>query len=315
MQVSSTERGNGYVRCVLDGTAVYSYYYSPNASLDIFQADLDDLEGSIRQCPGPIIVTGDFHANSRSWSGGPEDRRGQLLDEMKGSLDLIVINQPEMATFQRRSSSSVLDLTFLRPTLRKHLREWTVLEEESLSDHRWDLSLCFEIKSRKRGAPRTKSTGWAVKKFNRDAFSEWIAGTSELDKTRTTDELMQHYTTEISRACDASMPRRRHHKNQRPAFWWNPEISELRNSCKKHRRKAQRARKSKRPRQEEEGDKYRDVRKLLRNAIKQSKRQCWKALCTDVDRDPWGTPYRLVIRKLQTSRGAVAPTDVTKYSK
>ena len=49
MQVTSTERGNGYVRCVLDGTAVYSCYYSPNASLDIFQADLDDLEGSIRQ--------------------------------------------------------------------------------------------------------------------------------------------------------------------------------------------------------------------------------------------------------------------------
>ena len=36
MQESSTERGNGYVRCVLDGTAVYSCYYSPNASLDIF---------------------------------------------------------------------------------------------------------------------------------------------------------------------------------------------------------------------------------------------------------------------------------------
>ena len=111
------------------------------------------------------------------------------------------------------------------------------------------------------------------------------------------------------------MSRRRHHKNQRPAFWWNPEISELRNSCKKQRRKAQRARKSKRPGQEEEEDKYRDARKLLRNAIKQSKRQCWKALCTDVDRDPWGTPYRLVIRKLQASRGAVAPTDVTTVLK
>ena len=102
------------------------------------------------------------------------------------------------------------------------------------------------------------------------------------------------------------MPRRRQHK--RPAFWWNSEISELRNSCKKQRRKAQRARESKRPEQEEV--KYKDVRKLLRNAIKQRKRQCWKALCTDVNRDPWGTPYRLVIRKFQVSRGAVAPTDV-----
>ena len=72
-QVSSTERGNRYIRYVLDGTAVYSCFYSPNASLEIFQADLGDLEGSIRQWPGPIIVAGDFNAKSRSWSGGPED--------------------------------------------------------------------------------------------------------------------------------------------------------------------------------------------------------------------------------------------------
>ena len=114
---------------------------------------------------------------------------------MMVSLNLIVINQPGMATFQRRASSPVLDLTFLCPTLRKYLREWTVLEEELLSDHRY---VCFEFKGLKRDAPRAKSTGWAVKKFDRDAFSECISGTSELDKTRTTDELTRHYTTEIS---------------------------------------------------------------------------------------------------------------------
>ena len=75
-QVSSTERGNGYIRCVLDCTAVYSCYYLLYASVEIFQADLDDLEGSIRQWPGPIIVAGNFNAKSRSWSGGPEDRSG-----------------------------------------------------------------------------------------------------------------------------------------------------------------------------------------------------------------------------------------------
>ena len=155
----------------------------------MFQADLDDLEGSIRQWLGPILVAGDFNAKSRPWSGGPEDGRGQLLDEMIVSLDLIVINQQEMATFVRRAPSSVLDLTFLRRTLRKYLHEWTILEKESLSDHR---DVCFEFKSRKCDAPRAKPTGWAVKKFDRDAFAECISGTSELDKTRTTDELTQH---------------------------------------------------------------------------------------------------------------------------
>ena len=267
---------------MLDGTAVYSCYYSPEASLEIFQADFDDLEGSIRQWSRPIIVVGDLNAKSRSWSGGLEDRRGQLLDEMMVSLDLTVINQPGMATFERRASSSVLELTFLRPTLRKHLREWTVLQEESLSDHRY---VCFVFKSRKRDAPRSKPTGWAVKKFDRDAFAECISGTSELDKTkdngRTDAEL--HNLNKASVRCIYA-------QEKTIQFWWNTEISELRNNCKKQRRKAQQARKSKRPKQEEEEDKYKDARNLLRNAIKQSKRQYWKALCTDVDRDPWGTP-------------------------
>ena len=122
--------------------------------------------------------------------------------------------------------------------------------------------------------------------------------------------MTRYYTTEMCRACDASMPRRKQRKNQRPAFWWNSEISAMRNSCKKQRRKAQRVRKRKRPEQEEEEDRYKDARKLLRNATKQSKRQCWKALCADVDRDSWDTPYRLVVRKLQTSQGSGAPKDV-----
>ena len=49
---------------------------------------------------------------------------------------------------------------------------------------------------------------------------------------------------------------------------------------------------------------------MLQNAIKQSKRQCWKVLCSDVDRDPWDTFYRLVMWKLQTRQGSGAPTDV-----
>ena len=59
---------------MLDGTVVHSCY-SANVSFEMFQADLDDLEEGIRKWPGPIIVTGVFNAKSRSWSGGPEDKR------------------------------------------------------------------------------------------------------------------------------------------------------------------------------------------------------------------------------------------------
>ena len=164
-------------------------------------------------------------------------------------------------------------------------------------------------------SPQDKPRRWPVKKFDRDVFAECISRTLGLDKTRTTDGMIRHYTTEIRRACDASMARRRQYKNQRPAFWWNTEISELWTSYIKQRRKAQGTRNRRRPEKQQEEDRYKDVRKLLWNAIKQSKRQCWKVMCFDVDRDSWGTPYRLVTWKLQARQESGAPADLSTVLK
>jgi len=43
------------------------------------------------------------------------------------------------------------------------------------------------------------------------------------------------------------------------------------------------------------------VKKELRNAIKKSKVRAWDELIQTIDRDPWGLPYRIVIKKLRRS--------------
>ena len=118
-----------------------------------------------------------------------ENRRGQLVDEIMVLL---------LTTFERRASSSVLDLTFLRPTIRRDDasgKYW----KKSLRDHRY---FCFELEIRKRDTPRDIPRVWAVKKFVRDAFAQCILKTPGLNKTRTTDHMTRHYTTEMSRAFD-----------------------------------------------------------------------------------------------------------------
>ena len=233
-QVNSTENRNGYIRCVLDDTAVYSCYYSPNAPLQKFQAYLDDLEGSVRQWPGSIIA-GDFNAKSRSWSGSPKDKGEQLLDKIIASLNLIVINQPGMATFERRPSSSVLDLTYLRPSLRKHLCEWRVLEKVSLSNkkshHRY---VWIELQQ------------------------TWRMGCQEIWRGHLCRMHLEHTRTGQDQGDgwhDATLDNWQY-KNQRLAFWWYTEISELRNCCIKQRRKALIARKRRRSEKQEENDRY-----------------------------------------------------------
>lgn len=299
-------KGNGYVRCVLGSIAVYSCYYSPNSSLEAFQADLEELEDSVRQWSGPVVVAGDFNAKSKSWSSGPQDKRGQILDELMISLDLIVINHPGIATFERRASSSVLDIAFTRPTLIRNLRKWEILEEESLSDHRY---VYFDFECQNPKVSQNPSKGWAIKRLNRDVLVENIRRLTIEESTKSPEELTQDFTEAITRVCDASMPRRGGHRNHKPAYWWNQEIAKLRNTCKQQRRKAQRARKKDKPDKEDKEDRYKNTRKALREAINLSKRQCWKQLCKDVDRDPWGIPYRLVMRKLRSNKGQNVPRD------
>ena len=65
-QINGTEQGNGYVCVVSGNTAYYSCYYSPNKDLEDYELDLRELESSIRQRRGDILLGGDFNSKSRS---------------------------------------------------------------------------------------------------------------------------------------------------------------------------------------------------------------------------------------------------------
>jgi len=62
----------------------------------------------------------------------------------------------------------------------------------------------------------------------------------------------------------------------------------------------------------EETREYKESRKALVLEIKSVKDRCWQELCREVERDPWGCPYRIVVKKLGGRReivGAEVPGD------
>ncbi|CAB0043339.1 unnamed protein product [Trichogramma brassicae] len=81
-------------------------------------------------------------------------------------------------------------------------------------------------------------------------------------------------------------------------YWWTAEIADLRRSLAcGARRLFQRSR----GRYDEEtthSANYASARRLLRVAIKTSKRRCWRQLCDEVDNDVWGKPYKVVMSRL-----------------
>lgn len=82
--------------------------------------------------------------------------------------------------------------------------------------------------------------------------------------------------------------------------WWNSEIVELRSTCNRARRQFQRSRG--RSDHEEWDQDYRTLRGRIKEAIRRSKRDCFKRLCVDASIKPWGMAYPLVMKKLQEQR-------------
>ncbi|EDW49520.1 GM16507 [Drosophila sechellia] len=88
---------------------------------------------------------------------------------------------------------------------------------------------------------------------------------------------------------------RTHSRQRAPVYWWNQEIETARRECLSARRRYQRARGAESF--AERKSEYRARRKALKIAIRESKRKCFLDLCDSADSDPWGSAYKVVVKK------------------
>lgn len=297
--VISSGSGDGYVWVETNALRLYSVYFSPNVSFDEFDGRLRGLEDHIRTSTTtgvPIIVCGDFNAKSPVWGSSGWDRRGRALADAASGLGLQCANLGNSHTFRRGGTGSVVDITFADENTIGRVASWEVLETYSHSDHQYVSFRVEEIPTARQNQNRTQGLkGWKSLQLDRDSLMETVNAEKHLvnaeqgaeGKSRALMELM-------SQACDAAMPRRRATPPKKSVYWWNTEIADLRRECLSARRRAQRESCS-----PEDAARYQEVRALLTYAIKRSKDECWRELCEDINRDPWGVPYKLVRDKLR----------------
>ncbi|KAL7304669.1 hypothetical protein TKK_0002914 [Trichogramma kaykai] len=115
-----------------------------------------------------------------------------------------------------------------------------------------------------------------------------------------TEKIVDELVSTIVRACDAFMSGGRDRWSRELVYWWNDDIAECNRDCIHARRYAQRARG--RPDEVIRREEFADARRRLRNALKASKRLCWRQLCDEADHDVWGKPYRTVMSRLKAPR-------------
>ncbi|XP_062556562.1 uncharacterized protein LOC134221387 [Armigeres subalbatus] len=219
----------------------------------------------------PFVIAGDFNAWAVEWGSRCTNQRGQALLEALAKLDAVLVNDGASSTFRRNGAESWIDVTFVSPGLVSDL-DWRVDEGYTHSDH---LAIRFKINygvQRPRAGDPCQVRGWKSNHFYSEVF------TAALGLEANTDNLSgDALVAVLSRACDATMPRKALPRNgRRPAYWWSAEIAALRSACLKFRRRTQRAR------TEEERavrrEVFRAARLALNKAIKSSKRACFDNL-------------------------------------
>ncbi|CAB0028827.1 unnamed protein product [Trichogramma brassicae] len=277
----------------IGGIFFFSVYAPPRLSEREFSALLANITEEARG-RRPLVIAGDFNAWSTEWGCRETRPRARpscstrSLSSMRCCLTPVIV-----ATFNGRQGSSIVDLTFVCETLTPRVLSWTVSGLYTHSDHQ---AIVFEIEDD--GASSRPSTrrsyGWNARTLDVDRFSAVVSSASVAPGTA--EDMASSLMSVITGACDASMSKANPRRRREPVYWWTPEIADLRRSCLRARRLFQRSRG--RHDEETHSANYASARRLLRVAIKTSKRRCWRQLCDEVNNDVWGKPYRIAMSRL-----------------
>lgn len=300
--------GSGYVWVDLGVAVIYSCYISPNVPQTVFESFLDQLEDNVAKWSAQrlLVVAGDFNATAAEWGSKTTDRRGMELLEMAGRRGLGLLNDGEKPTFRRREQEAFLDLTFYSENVGNHVEGWRVLEEETSSDHLY-VEFLVQGANTTTAAHSPNKPNWNAKKLNLEIARQTITRECEAGEKGDSADGVSRILEEACRtATTKTHPKRRH---RQPMYWWTPEIAEARRRCVALHRKHQRATKPLRDERaaNEALSHYRDSRKVLRRLIQRSKQRCWLALCDEVERNPFGKAYLIVMKKMGMAAPKLAP--------
>ena len=287
---------DGFVWVKVNDIYICSVYVQPSASHEEFETIVDQVVDELKG-RRPVVIAGDFNAWATDWGSRFTNKRGESLLDGLIPLDVMLLNVGSTPTFSKNGNQSIIDVTFASESLASRVASWKVDDQYTHSDHQ---AILFEIDDSK--CPRRKANlepdKWNSRSFDRESFIAMME--CDIKLTGSSEEKVTQLMKFVFNACDASMTRSSVRHRYSPVHWWSDEIARLRQSCKHARRLAQRARH--RPNYEDLKQLYKDARRTLVQAIRDSKRRCWRDLCKEVDKDPWGRPYKTVMGKLKNNR-------------
>lgn len=138
-------RRSGFVSLRVGIVTVIACYLSPNTSFSVYSNKVFQIADHASRQSEDIIIAGDLNAKSSAWGSARTDRKGNIWEEVFHALQISPINTGSQPTFVRGACGTIIDVTAVSDTLVDKVVDWSVLGEETLSDHMY---ISFSINCR-----------------------------------------------------------------------------------------------------------------------------------------------------------------------
>ncbi len=280
-------------------------YIRPNTYSDEHSIFFNSLLSRFSVCD--FVLCGDFNARNMAWGDRLTSRQGRLFADDLSLFNLSLCNTRGFTCFinnGRAVGQSVVDLTFVSPSLHSSISGWRLEQEITFSDH---ASILFSLRVRDCLLSSTRHSTWKFSENRADwaRFSTLInSSVPELTSLYHTIELcvtcpqidtaISHLSDIILNAAYASLPRKRIRAPSNDKTFWSTELANEHTHFKQIRNLYFRRR--------VDADFYNNARNRYRRLCRAARRKAWNDFISDFHNDsPFGSAYKVLKKKIKTT--------------
>lgn len=252
-----------------------------------------------------IIIACDSNAHNIVWGSTNTNLRGSSLLEFIHSANLDILNKGHEPTFVNRARREIIDITLCSSTIFDKIKNWHVSSLINASDHR---AICFEITlDIKLFVPYRdpKKTNWESYVAGlRDRVLPWegnIVNIKDLENKAT--KLVNAISESFQSACPLITKKA---NNKVP--WWNSALLKHRTRVRKQFNKA------KASNNPAEWERFSDLQKDYKKAVRKAKREGWKRICGEVEGVPSAARLHKVLARDPLNLPGIFQLDSGQYT-
>ena len=252
----------------------------------------------------PLVLGCDANAHHVAWGSSNINKRGEELLEFIASTNLAWCNKGHKPTFITRARKEVLDITLATPEVLPKIKEWSVSDNPSLSDHAI-ITFYFTIeKPEDRWYRNVRKTDWEEFKRVLPAEKNTLLPHAGIRTVKELDLRAEAFSKCIQNAYKKSNLLRKVSSKKEPNSWWNDDLASRRRETRRLEKKA------KRKNDEAIWDSFKESRKDLKKQIRRSVRSSWRDLCEQTDGlAPLARLYKILKRDTNSQLGSIEKPD------